>query len=284
LLFCFQKITENHPRDDYKEFIELVIIILGETPPGGLKIRQPGAYHQARWMAKCIYCLKIFLLRSEFKMKNTEENAIDRICAFIVKIYIKYWCTVTNVSEAPFNDITLIRTLNTYKSDDKNIAEACLSKFLNHLWYLNEECIVFSIFDERISLEIRKKMADTLIKYKDLVECTPRVEEEEFSSGPKKFPLKMENVDEFLNKELPINLISSKSCKLFKRFGISSDYLKMDPSEWNNNPAYKSAKITIDSLQIVNDTAERGVKLIEDFNDKFTKNENQKQFLLQVSY
>ena len=91
-------------------------------------------------------------------------------------------------------------------------------------------------------------------------------------------------MDEFLNKELPINLISWKSCKLFKRFGISSDYLKMDPSEWNNNPAYKSVKITIDSLQIVNDTAERGVKLMEDFNDKFTKNESQKQFLLQVSY
>jgi hypothetical protein len=51
------------------------------------------------------------------------------------------------VVEVPFNDINLIRTLNAYKGDDKNFAEAyCQYK----------ECTVFAIFDERISLEIRK--------------------------------------------------------------------------------------------------------------------------------
>jgi hypothetical protein len=46
----------------------------------------------------------------------------------------------------------------------------------------------------------------------------------------------------------------------------------MDLTKWNDNLAYQSAKTTIDSLQIVNDTTERGVKLMEDFNEKFTKN------------
>lgn len=158
-----------------------------------------------------------------------------------------------------------------------------MSKFLNHLWYLNEECAVFAIFDERISFDVRKKMADKLLKYQEQIELTPALEDE-FLSGPKKLCLKLEDVDEFLNKELPVNLLSYKSYKIFKRFGISSEYLKMNPTTWNNNFAYQSAKRTIDSLQIVNDTAERGVKLMEDFNDKFTKNENQKQFLLQVGY
>lgn len=39
----------------------------------------------------------------------------------------------------------------------------------------------------------------------------------------------------------------------------------------------------IDSLKIVNGTVGRGIKLVENFNVKFTKYENQKQFLLQVS-
>lgn len=43
-------------------------------------------------------------------------------------MYIKYWCTVTNVNEAPFNDINLIRSINTYKSYNKRIAEAYFSK------------------------------------------------------------------------------------------------------------------------------------------------------------
>ena len=35
-------------------------------------------------------------------------------------------------------------------------------------------------------------------------------------------------------------------------------------------------------LRVVNDNAERGVALIEQFNDKITTDEQQKQFLLQV--
>ena len=36
------------------------------------------------------------------------------------------------------------------------------------------------------------------------------------------------------------------------------------------------------SLKVVNDVAERGVKLITDFNNLLTKDEEQKQYVLQV--
>lgn len=58
----------------------------------------------------------------------------------------------------------------------------------------------------------------------------------------------------------------------------------MDPAGWKNNNFYQSGKKSSDALHIVNDTAERGVKLMEEYNQKFTKNQNQNQFLLQVSY
>lgn len=61
LTFCFKMITEKQLRDDYEEFLKLVIITLDETPPGGIIIRKPGACHHARWMAEAIYCLKILL-------------------------------------------------------------------------------------------------------------------------------------------------------------------------------------------------------------------------------
>lgn len=41
--FCSKMLTEKQPRDDYEEFLKLVIITLGETPPGGIIIRKPGA-------------------------------------------------------------------------------------------------------------------------------------------------------------------------------------------------------------------------------------------------
>lgn len=83
-------------------------------------------------------------------------------------------------------------------------------------------------------------------------------------------------MDEFLKKKLPINFLNYKSYKLFKSFDIFSEYQQMNPVEWNDNPAYQSAKSTIcvDSIQIVNDTAVKRVKLMEDFNNNFTENYN----------
>lgn len=79
---------------------------------------------------------------------------------------------VTTVSEAPFNDINLIRTINTHKSYNKTISETHLSKCLNYLWYIKEECMVFDIFYKIVPLEIRKIMADKLIEYKELMKLT----------------------------------------------------------------------------------------------------------------
>lgn len=117
--------------------MKLVIITLGETPSGGIIICKPGACHQARWMAKAIYCWKIFLLRLEFKLTKTEENAI---------CLVKSWFTATNVNEAPLNDIDLIRRLFAYSIDDEHIATSCLTKFLNHLWYLSNELVTIIYF------------------------------------------------------------------------------------------------------------------------------------------
>ena len=62
--------TGYMPREDYREMIELCLLILGVLPvegngsgSGTYHFRLPGAYHLARWMAKVIYCFKIYLFR-----------------------------------------------------------------------------------------------------------------------------------------------------------------------------------------------------------------------------
>jgi hypothetical protein len=49
--FCIQKLESAQPRDDYRELLELTIILFGERPPRGFRFMQPGAMHRARWMA-----------------------------------------------------------------------------------------------------------------------------------------------------------------------------------------------------------------------------------------
>ena len=48
LLFCTKRIEDNYPRDGYKEFIVLVMIFLGNTPPRGIHFRPSSAYHLVR--------------------------------------------------------------------------------------------------------------------------------------------------------------------------------------------------------------------------------------------
>ena len=66
-------------RDDYRELIELSIIFLGEDKDKKLKIRPPGAMHQARWMARAIYSLKICLLQAHSKISMKEKQALRTV-------------------------------------------------------------------------------------------------------------------------------------------------------------------------------------------------------------
>jgi len=71
--------------------------------------------------------------------------------------------------------------------------------------------------------------------------------------------------------------------KLFTRFGLSTIFFKIDPSQWTTQMDYIQGQKIISSLHVVNNVAECGVKLMEEFNDKITKNKDQKQFLLRVN-
>jgi len=70
----------------------------------------------------------------------------------------------------------------------------------------------------------------------------------------------------FLSEKNIDAFISRSSLKLFSRFKIDDGFLKNDPTSWESNTTFINGKNIINSLTITNDTAERAVKLIEDFN------------------
>ena len=57
--FALNQLQCQQPRDDYQEFLELSLLFLGHTPVRGIRFRGPGALHQARWLAKVLYAIKI---------------------------------------------------------------------------------------------------------------------------------------------------------------------------------------------------------------------------------
>ncbi|KAE9521836.1 hypothetical protein AGLY_017771 [Aphis glycines] len=160
--FCISYLNKKLPREDYRELLELTIIFLGGVPSQGLSFKIPGAIHHARWMAKAIYCLKIYIFRKQFDLKQREEISISSICVFIVKLYVKVWFKASLTSCAPLQDLTFLKDLIKYQSVDKSISDISIKKMCGHLWYLSPEAAAFSFFDDDVSAETKKKMITAL--------------------------------------------------------------------------------------------------------------------------
>lgn len=137
--FAKKQLQVHQPRDDYRELLNLTIIFLGGVPEKGVLFRRPAGLHRARWMARALYCLKIYLFKHQFKLTKKDEKAVREICIFTVMIYVKYWFQASTGWSAPRNDLQLLKDIKAFESFNKNIATVALKKILNHLWYLSEE-------------------------------------------------------------------------------------------------------------------------------------------------
>lgn len=137
----------------------------------------------------------------------------------------------------------------------------------------------FALFDDRIDLATKAKLAKKMLAT-DFSEYN--LEDEEF---PKKLTIMRHNLSYFLGRENVVileELFTNNTNKLLKRFNISTDFLKKDPSSWSHLDEYCKGKSIIASLKIVNDCAERGIKLVQEYHEQITKDEEQRQHLFKV--
>lgn len=258
---------DNVLRDDYKEFLKLTLIFLGKSDPSSVHFYPPGAIHHARWMAKAIYCLKIYLFRDQFTFQKGERENIKKICIFIVKLYVQAWFTAPNTIKAPNHDLQFIKKLFKFSEIDKAISRDAIAKLENHLWYLSPESTALAFFDKNVSVETKKEMVAALEEEGDSDEIVKKV--------------RFVNIQEINSKELK-DFVDCRTRKFFDRFKLSVDFLKLDPSTWQENEKYKENLEIVRKLKSVNDVAERGVKLIEEYNEKLTKDEKERQRIIQI--
>jgi hypothetical protein len=265
IVFAENQLKDFQPRDDYKELLQLTIIFLGGVPSKGISFRAPAGLHRARWMAKAIYCFKLFMFKDQFKLTKRELKAITEICVFVVVVYVRCWFQAPAASSAPRNDLWLLKQLKSFENINKAMSKKALTKFLGHLWYLSEELVALAFFDDEVSFETKQKMVTAL-------------SEEGSDYSPKRISLDVNYVAE---KNIE-DFVSSNTLRFFKILGISSAFMEKEARLWEEDEDYKASKNIVSSMRVVNDIAERGVALIEEYNKLITTNEEQKQFLLLV--
>jgi hypothetical protein len=94
-------------------------------------------------------------------------------------------------------------------------------------------------------------------------------------------PLKNKNLEHF---------VTAKSMTLLRMMELSHGFLAVDlhgflavdPDLWKDRDDFRQAKETLKSLMVVNDHAERGVALLQEYSGLLTRDESQLQFSLQV--
>ena len=121
-------------REDYRELLELVVIFLGEVVkrirknaavPIDIVIRKPGAVHQARFMARCLYILKIalYLHQEDFGLKrNNKKQEVHILAEFTALIYVPYFLR----SPLPFAAPRLDRDCGMISIRTVNVSETIL--------------------------------------------------------------------------------------------------------------------------------------------------------------
>lgn len=263
-LFCEKVLNSQiQPRDDYRELLLLSLIFIGKIPREKVKFFKPGSVSRARWMAKAIYCLKLFLFRDVFRLTAPEMSAIREICAFVLIVYLEAWFEAPFANSAPNNDLNFVKKLHDFGKINFSVSKVAMKKMSNHLWYLGPESAAMAFFDEKVSDDMKRKMVFNI--------QNNLISEDIENKLPKRYDVSQtKNLNLLLDKNIDF-FVTSESMAFFERFEINCSLFDEDPSKWISNQDYKFGMELVKTLSVVNDVAERGVKLIAEYVRRRTK-------------
>ena len=259
--------SEDLPRGDYRECALLMLQILDVVPPKGVKWYKPAGTHNARWMSTILYTAKIFAFHKQIDIDQEYIDLYERFCHFSALIYVPWWLCASKGIDAPVNDLEFWKLLHHYMKVDKGMAIAALVSLARHLWYLSEELAPLCIFSGKLTAYQKTQIAKRILKYKDSYDASSTM-------GQTVMPIITERTK-------LVDLIGPKSWIMFSKF-TETDWLMKPAQSWPAESGYTYMFYQVSHLKVVNDIAERGVKMVTDFSKTLTYDEEQKQCVYQV--
>ena len=264
------------PRGDYKELLDLTLFYLGAAKNSRVNILRPGATHQARWMAKLIYGIKIVMLKEAIQqtMSDTGRDKwisddamkkITRFVNFVTHIYVPWWFQCPISASAPNNDLTLVQNLVKFSQVDEVISREVLKGFKNHYWYLVQEMVPLSLFDPNLTCDEKSQIAVALLRSEKYESFQNR---HGTGYGKPVFPTFDPETAKLAS------FVGPDSWKFFELLKIDPDFLNKSPETWPDHESYQKGLLVSKNFKVCNDSAERGVKLSADFLGTAQKEKN----------
>lgn len=272
----------HHQREDYKEFTELCLLYLDNGDNSrSFNFRRPGAVHKARWMAKVLYAIKMVLLENQISLlprgtitTSTQPQKLRSFVTFVCLVYSRWWMTSSSAVDAPWHDICLYQDLVKYAQVNPGISASALKALNRHLWYLCSEMIPVALFSDIVPKDELQYLAEKLLMIQPGDDVT--IPRNRFGTGfgKPKFPT--------ISSTTRLgDLVTEDSWFIFRLLEMDTEFLIHDVQAWPGRPSFLEAKAKTIALNVVNDSAERGVKLSSDFLDT-ARSEEHYQNILQV--
>ena len=116
-------------------------------------------------MAYAIYFLKMELISERFQMSAQETRNVHQM-AIIISLFHAPFLQSRLASIPPAIDFKYIsQTMSSYKKKDEKVAIVAMKSISNHLWYLTEELVKLSVFDETLPNALRQGMVKKLLTF-----------------------------------------------------------------------------------------------------------------------
>ena len=211
----------------------------------------------------------MFIYHDQVGYDTVTVTLLRRMVTFLALFYVRHWMMATRAADAPLLDLQLIQDLLKYREVDAEVAEAVLHKLQNHGWYLTEECITFILFSNHADATPALK---TAIASKISATARPA----SYHPGKPVFP------EQITAETTLADLVGPQSYLVFDMLNIKSDWLKEPVDTWQDDSDYAKAHSIVKNLKVVNDVAERGIKMMSDYAEKITTDHQHRQVLLQV--
>ncbi|ESN94235.1 hypothetical protein HELRODRAFT_164040 [Helobdella robusta] len=187
-------------------------------------------------------------LGRNFLLTRVEEKGICRFIVFGICVYLRSWFTAPDLLSAARHDLQLVKKIQQFRDVDREVSVAAANALSRHLWYVSENL-----------LELRFSMIRFLMR--------------------KKVQMNINDISDEMSVK---DFVSSNTMQFFAILGLPHSFLNKRPSEWKEDEQYKKAFEVVSGIKPVNDFAERGVALMQDFNRAIVSSEEQKQYLLQI--
>ena len=195
------------------------------------------------------------MFRKKFKLATHEEKGRKELCIFRILVYIDLF-TAPVAQEAPRRDLNLTKSLPQLPI--AAVSKSTLNKLPKHFWYLSEELVALSFFDDDVLLEVKRRVVGKL-QGKDHEEKLTRRAQYQGSF------LKDKQLDDF---------VTPKTNKFFHKLRVNIRFLKGNQNVWHSSKSFQSSLAIVKRLKVVNDNAERGVALVQAYSRLLTKDEN----------